>query len=110
MALVPTHDPRTDAGSTPSGAGLPTFMGPMMLPKAPRKRRLGWLLVWTLLAFVGGVLAGPALTGQAVGLVERACSMAGMSPPRFVTNFRPVAPASGSSVGVPAPTTASRSE
>jgi len=48
------------------------FIGPLTVPDLPRKRRWGWLLVWTLLVFAGGVAAGPALIDQAFMLVERA--------------------------------------
>ena len=68
-------------------------MGPMMLPKTPHRRRWGWLLLWTLLVFVGGVVAGSTLTDRAVGIVERACAVVGISPPRFVTNLKRPAPA-----------------
>jgi hypothetical protein len=60
----------------------------MMLPQTPRKRRWGWLLLWTLLVFASGVAAGPALTYHSVALVERTCSMLGMSTPGFVTSFK----------------------
>jgi hypothetical protein len=67
-------------------------MGPLTVPDLPRKRRWGWLLVWTLLVFAGGVAAGPILTEQAFLLVERASSMLGMAPPQFVQKFKPAGP------------------
>jgi len=67
-------------------------MGPLTVPDLPRKRRWGWLLVWTLLVFAGGVVAGPILTEQAFLLVERASSMLGMAPPQFVQKFKPAGP------------------
>jgi hypothetical protein len=67
-------------------------MGPLMVPELPRKRRWGWLLVWTLLVFAGGVAAGPILTEQAFLLVERGSSMLGMAPPQFVQKFKPAGP------------------
>jgi hypothetical protein len=68
------------------------FIGPLTVPDLPRKRRWGWLLVWTLLVFAGGVAAGPALIDQAFMLVERASSMLGMAPPQFVEKLKPAGP------------------
>ena len=67
-------------------------MGPLTIPELPRKRRWGWLLVWTLLVFAGGIAAGPTLTDQAFMLVERASSMLGMAPPQFVEKLKPAGP------------------
>jgi outer membrane biosynthesis protein TonB len=78
----------------------------MMIPKTPHRRRWGWLLAWTLLVFAGGVVAGPTLTDHAVRLVERTCSMVGISAPHFVTNLQRTAPSATSgpaSLGAPAP-------
>jgi hypothetical protein len=68
------------------------FMGPLTIPELPRKRRWGWLLVWTLLVFAGGIAAGPTLTDQAFMLVERASSMLGMAPPQFAEKLNPAGP------------------
>ena len=82
----------------PPGLNLPVSMGPINLPEGihqpepKRKRRWGWLLVWTLLVFVGGIAAGPTLTDQAVLLVERVSSMLGMSTPQFVQKLKPAPP------------------
>ncbi len=76
----------------PPGLGSPVFMGPITLPDIPRKRRWGWLFLWTLIAFAGGVAAGPTLTEQALALVTRAYSMLGRSPPQFAQKVEPVAP------------------
>jgi hypothetical protein len=82
-------------------------MGPLVLPEIPRKRRWGWMLLWTLLAFAGGVAAGPTLTNQALVLVEHAYSLLGMSPPQLVEKLKPaapaLAPAGPSIVPLPAP-------
>jgi len=59
-------------------------MGPLTLPETSRKRRWGWLLVWTLLVFTGGVAAGVILSDEAISLVERACAMLRISPPHFL--------------------------
>jgi hypothetical protein len=69
------------------------FMGPLTLPEVPRARRWGWMLLSTLLAFAGGVAAGPTLTRQALALVERVYSVLGMSSPQFVEKLKPAAPA-----------------
>ena len=76
----------------PVNSGSPVFIGPLTVPDLPRKRRGGWLLVWTLLVFAGGVAAGPALIDQAFMLVERASSMLGMAPPQFVEKLKPAGP------------------
>jgi len=84
-------------------------MGPLALPEPSRKRRWGWLALWTLLVFAGGVAAGPTLIAQALVLVERAYSMLGMSPPKFGEKVEPVAlapthvPAAPSIVPLPSP-------
>jgi len=67
-------------------------MGPITLPDVARKRRWGWLVLWTVLVFAGGVVAGPTLTGQALALVERAQSMLGMSTAKTVEKVKPVEP------------------
>ncbi len=85
-------------------------MGPMMLPQTPHRRRWGRFLAWTLLVFAGGVAAGPTLTDHAVRLVERACAMAGISPPSFVTNLQRTATTAEPSVGTPAPSLRSVAE
>ena len=76
----------------PANPASPVFMGPLTIPELPRKRRWGWLLVWTLLVFAGGVAAGPPLTDQAFMLVERVSSMLGMAPPQFVEKLKPAGP------------------
>jgi hypothetical protein len=63
-----------------------------MLPETPRNRRWVWLLVWTLLVFAGGVVAGPALTTRARVLVGRGYANLGVSPPQFGQTVKPVAP------------------
>ena len=68
-------------------------MGPISLPESPpRKRRWGWLLVWTLLVFAGGVAAGPILTAEALTLVERVYALLGRSPPQFAEKVQPAEP------------------
>jgi hypothetical protein len=68
------------------------FMGPISLPDAPpRKRRWGWLLVWTLLVFAGGVAAGPILTSEALTLIERVYALLGRTPPQFAEKVLPTA-------------------
>jgi hypothetical protein len=67
-------------------------MGPLTVPDVSRKRRWGWLTLWTLLVFAGGVAAGPTLTNQALSLVERGYAMLGMSVPQFVGKSKPAAP------------------
>jgi hypothetical protein len=66
-------------------------MGPIKLPegiKQPRcKQRWGWLLLWTLFVFSGGIAAGPKVFES--GLVERACSVLGIRAPRFVKASEP---------------------
>ena len=66
-------------------------MGPMMLPEAPHKRRWGWLVLWTLLVFGGGVAAGPMLTAKTLALFGRASPTSGMSAPKLVTKDKPAA-------------------
>jgi hypothetical protein len=48
--------------------------------------------LWTLLAFAGGVAAGPTLTSHALVLIGRAYAMLGISPPQFVEKVTPAAP------------------
>jgi len=67
-------------------------MGPLTLPEAPRKRRWGWLFLWTLLVFAGGVAVGLAFADQASPLIERACAILGISPPHFVNKVKPPVP------------------
>jgi hypothetical protein len=69
-------------------------MGPLNLPEAPRKRRWVWLILWTLLVFAGGVVAGPTVTNQALVILDRGYSMLGMSSPQFVEKLKPAAPRS----------------
>jgi hypothetical protein len=69
-------------------------MGPIKLPaginQPRRKQRWGWLLLWTLLVFSGGIAAAPKVFES--GLVERACSVLGICAPRFVKTSKPEAP------------------
>ncbi|HJX63263.1 MAG TPA: hypothetical protein VJ860_04845 [Polyangia bacterium] len=81
-------DPRQPQAN-PEGS---VFIGPLTVPDLPRKRRWGWLLLWTFLVFAGGVAAGPTLTNQAFALVERASSMLGMEPPQLVEKLKPAKP------------------
>jgi hypothetical protein len=88
QAMAPTDRwPRPQ--EPPANSASPVFVGPLTIPELPRKRRWGWLLVWTLLVFAGGVAAAPTLTDQAFMLVERASSMLGMAPPQFVEKLKP---------------------
>jgi len=66
-------------------------MGPLNLPESTRKRRWGWLFLWSLLVFAGGIAAGPTITGQAFALVDRVCSMLGISPLHFVGQVKSTA-------------------
>ena len=77
---------------SPPGVGSSVFVGPLALPEQPRKRRWFWGLLWTLLVFAGGVVAGPTVTGQAIVLVKAAYSMLGMTPPQLVEQLKPAAP------------------
>ena len=85
----------------PPALGGPVFMGPLTIPDVSRKRRWGWLMVWTLLVFAGGVVAGPKLTEQALALVARAYSMLGMPPPQFEEKLKPAAPTPPSAPAAP---------
>ena len=76
-------------------------MGPLTIPDVSRKRRWGWVMVWTLLVFAGGVVAGPKLTEQALALVARAYSMLGMPPPQFEEKLKPAAPTPPSAPAAP---------
>jgi hypothetical protein len=58
-------------------------------------------MVWTLLVFAGGVVAGPKLTEQALALVARAYSMLGMPPPQFEEKLKPAAPTPPSAPAAP---------
>ena len=90
------NNPIPDPNVPPPPLNLPVSMGPINLPEGlnqpKHKRRWGWLLVWTLLVFAGGVAAGPKLTEQAFMLVERASSMLGTRAPGFVQKLKPAAP------------------
>ena len=86
MPSVNPNNPWSDPKGPPPDLNLPVVMGPMTLPpmsQPKRKRRWVWLLVWTLFVFVGGVAAGPVLTEQAFGLVDRVAPMLGMRSPRL---------------------------
>ena len=87
-------NPKPDLKMPPASPGLPVSMGPIKLPegiKQPRcKQRWGWLLLWTLLVFSGGIAAGPKVFES--GLVERACSVLGIRAPRFVKTSEPEVP------------------
>jgi hypothetical protein len=103
IRTVNPPNPPSDPKVPPPDLNLPVFMGRITLPEQPRpqgKRRWGWLLLWSVLMFAGGVAAGPALTDHACLAVGRAASLLGMPAPRFVANRRPAAP---SVVSEPAP-------
>jgi hypothetical protein len=108
---VTPNNPWSDPKGPPPDLNLPVGMGPMTLPQmsqAKSKRRWAWLLLWTVLVFVGGVAAGPVLTDQAFGLVDRVAPMLGVRPPRLAENRRPAAPSgmslpSEGSAAVPEP-------
>jgi hypothetical protein len=76
-------------------------MGAMKLPDPPRKPRWGWLLVWTLMVFAGGVASSPILLDLARPLIARGTAITGNSRPVAVT-VPPAAPVAPEVVALPA--------
>ena len=94
IRFVTPPNPPSDPKAPPPDLNLPVFMGRINLPEPPqpkRKRRWGWLVIWSLFVFAGGVAAGPVLTDEAFALVERVAQKLGISVPRFVESRRPAA-------------------
>jgi hypothetical protein len=89
-SVNPNH-PKPDPKRPPTDLNLPVFMGPMTLPTQPQssgKRRLGRLVLWSILVFAGGAAAGTILIDQTCSALDGVTSMLGLPTPRFVVKRR----------------------
>lgn len=82
-------------------------MGPIVLPgqpQAPRKRRWGWFLFWTVLVFVGGMVAGFAQKESLIKVGRQVGINLGASATTVSPSTTPVADPSGGAEPTPVAT------